>query len=60
MVFLKASNYSDLLGRLTQTMLGPDDLAECKRLESEYYILRTAMVSISIMKMVTFADNWGV
>ncbi|KAI8294264.1 Transcriptional regulator [Colletotrichum sp. SAR11_240] len=43
MVFLKASNYSDLLGRLTQTMLGPDDLAECKRLESEYYILRTAM-----------------
>ncbi|KAF5526463.1 hypothetical protein CGCA056_v002343 [Colletotrichum aenigma] len=43
MVFLKASNYSDLLGRLTQTTLGPDDLAECKRLESEYYILRTAM-----------------
>ncbi|KAF6805556.1 hypothetical protein CSOJ01_09425 [Colletotrichum sojae] len=42
-VFVKASNYSSALAQLQQTMLGPDDLTECKRLETEYYILRTAL-----------------
>ncbi|KAF9871179.1 hypothetical protein CkaCkLH20_11348 [Colletotrichum karsti] len=42
-IFLKAADYSVLLGKWMTTMLGPDDVAECKRLDCEYYILRTAM-----------------
>ncbi|KAK2055776.1 SPO22-domain-containing protein [Colletotrichum caudatum] len=42
-IFTKGAGYVAALGELQKTMLGPDDLAECKRLESEYYILRTAL-----------------
>ncbi|KAK2008451.1 SPO22-domain-containing protein [Colletotrichum eremochloae] len=42
-IFTKGAGYVAALGELQKTMLGPDDLAECKSLESEYYILRTAL-----------------
>ncbi|WQF82317.1 Putative meiosis specific protein Spo22/ZIP4/TEX11 [Colletotrichum destructivum] len=42
-IFSKGAGYVADLGELQNTMLGPDDLIECKRLESEYYILRTAL-----------------
>ncbi|KAJ0162227.1 hypothetical protein CTA2_4896 [Colletotrichum tanaceti] len=42
-IFSKGAEYVADLGDLQKTMLGPDDLIECKRLDSEYYILRTAL-----------------
>ncbi|KDN71034.1 hypothetical protein CSUB01_09154 [Colletotrichum sublineola] len=42
-IFTKGAGYVAALGELQKTMLGPDDLAEFKSLESEYYILRTAL-----------------
>ncbi|CCF34294.1 hypothetical protein CH063_06320, partial [Colletotrichum higginsianum] len=42
-IFSKGAGYVADLGELQKTMLGPDDLIECKRLDSEYYILRTAL-----------------
>ncbi|OLN95249.1 Regulator of drug sensitivity 2 [Colletotrichum chlorophyti] len=43
LVFQKAAAYNAALGKMQEEMLGPDDLAECKRLEVEYFIMRTAL-----------------
>ncbi|TEA13067.1 Zinc cluster transcription factor acuM [Colletotrichum sidae] len=42
-ILQKGANYTKLLEQLRSSMLGPDDLAECARLQSEYYILRVAV-----------------
>ncbi|KAL0941625.1 uncharacterized protein CTRU02_204388 [Colletotrichum truncatum] len=42
-ICLKGSDYNTALAGLQTTISGPDDLAECKRLSSEYFIMRTAL-----------------
>ncbi|GKT56458.1 transcriptional regulator [Colletotrichum tofieldiae] len=53
-IFSKGAGYVAALGGLQKTMLGPDDLAECKRLDSEYYILRTALLTAQAWKEDNF------
>ncbi|GKT44533.1 uncharacterized protein ColSpa_04714 [Colletotrichum spaethianum] len=49
-IFSKGAGYVTALGELQKTMLRPDDLIECKRLDTEYYILRTALLTAQAWK----------